>query len=203
MSLLRPSGGHRAPGTRPTPGGAARTAGGHCHGPATRHSLSPALESPAVSWSLPLALPSQDRGHGTGLLPRAPPLRVDVVAGPRSAPAPLGMALPSLSLVTRVLGRVPGARRVRRSPGDWGGCPGKESRGQAWAPPPRRPNLPQAPGRAVRGQPRPREPPGGTWGPGAHKYRQGQSPPLLLRSESCSGGDPPPRGVAMGAGVEK
>lgn len=40
-----------------------------------RHSLSPALESPAVSWSLPLALPSQDRGHGDrgrALLPGAP-----------------------------------------------------------------------------------------------------------------------------------
>lgn len=148
--------------------------------------------------------PARTGETGTGDGPRVPGAPSSVCGcGGWTSLCTLGVAPPSLPLVTSVLSRVPGARRVRRSPGDWGGCPGKQSRGQAWALPPRRPNLPRPPGRAVRGQPHPPEPPGGTWGPGAHKYRQGQSPPLLLRSESCSGGDPPPRGVAMGAGVEK
>lgn len=102
-----------------------RTLPRSCH-PGTACALpwrAPLCPGPSL-WPCPAR--TGDTGTGDGPCSREPPpLRVDVAAGPRSAPTPLGMAPPSLSLVTWVLSRVSGARRVRRTPGDWGGCPGK------------------------------------------------------------------------------
>lgn len=172
VSLLHPSRGHRAPSPCSRGG---RTLSWSCH-PGTARPLPwrvPLCPGPSL-WPCPAR--TGDRGTGP------PPLDVHVAAGPGSAPAPLAMAPPSLSLVTRVLGRVPGARRGRRSPGGRGGCPGRGSRGQAGLgrSPPRVPTLPRP--RAGQGSAR------------THKYRQGQilprscEQPELLRTGSPSQG---------------
>lgn len=200
MSLLRPSGGHRAPSTRPAPGDGARTVGGYCHGPASQAQPVPCPGEPCCVL-LPPSGPAQPgqgtRGQGMGPAPGAlsslcggggwtwlctntprdsPSLPVPCHQAPQAGPRGTA-ALEEC----RGLGRVPGEVK----PGTGVGCSPAGSQPS--------PGTGQSSGTA----PSPRA------GPGARKYRQGQRPPLLLRSESCSGGDPPPRGVAMGAGGEK
>lgn len=163
-----------------------------------RHGLSRALRAllcPGPSlWPCPAG--TGDTGQGTGPAPGSPLLSSSCGCGgwTGSAPTPLGMVLPSLSLspepfphcslspgsvphcslspgsfphcpihqgpslpvpVTRVLSRVPGTAGSEQCR-----APGKHSPGQAWVPPAPCPDLPRAPGRAMRGQPRPRGPRG-------------------------------------------
>lgn len=147
------------------------------------HSLSPAPESPAVSWSLPLALPSQDRGHGDrgrALLPGAPSSWCSCsswswlcTSNPRDGPS---LTVPCHQ------GPQPGPRDTAGSEesGGPGRVPGKGSRGQAGL---------------GRSSPASQPSPGpGQGSAGTHKYQQGQILPRsceqreLLRTGSPSQG---------------
>lgn len=153
----------------------------------SRHSPSPALEGPAVSWSLPLALPSQDRGQGdrapssccacgsrtwlcTSTPRDGPSLTVPCHQGPR--PGPRGTAGTEES---RGPGRVPGEGKPR--PGGVGPLPTP------------RPNPPQAPGRAGQC--------GDTQVPA-----KADPPPLLRAARAAQDGIPFPGAQPWGPGCK-
>lgn len=204
MSPLHPSGGHRAPSTRLPQG----TDPGQREVTVTalppRHCLSPALESPPVPWRAPPCpgptlrpCPARtgDTGQGTGPAPGTPLLFSWMWGCTWLCTDALGMARPSLSLVTGVLSRVPGH-------GGFGGVQGTGQgvrEGKAGA---RRGLLPRVPtSRRHRAEPCGDSPVPGRAGSTQVPARAESAPAPAQRG--CSGGDPLPRGAAEGAGLQK